>query len=51
MAYVAMMGHVYAMIITTELTAQVNQHFCYFIANSFEKCHSKFEVNVTFIHH
>ena len=27
MAYVAMMGHVYAMMTTMELTAQVNQHF------------------------
>ena len=35
MAYVAMMGHVYAMITTMDLTAQVNQ-FCYFIVNSFE---------------
>ena len=31
MASVAAMGHVYAMITTMELTAQVNQYFCYFI--------------------
>ena len=36
MAPVAMMGLVYAMITTMELTAQVNQYFCYFIVNSFE---------------
>ena len=40
MASVAAMGHVYAMITTMELTAQVNQHFKNFIVNSFEKCHS-----------
>ena len=33
MAPVAMMGHVYVMITTMELTAQVNQYFCYFIVN------------------
>ena len=50
MAPVAMRGHVYAMRTTMELTAQVNQYFCYFIGNSFENVillHSKFEVNVT----
>ena len=50
MVPVVMMGHVYAMITTTELTAQVNQYFCYSIVNSFENVillHSKFEVNVT----
>ena len=31
MASVAAMQHVYAMITTMELTAQVNQYFCYFI--------------------
>ena len=36
MVSVAAMGHVYAMITTMELTAQVNQYFCYFIVNSFE---------------
>ena len=36
MAPVAMMGHVYAMITTMELTAQVNQYFCYFIVNGFK---------------
>ena len=36
MASVAAMGHVFAMITTMELTAQVNQYFCYFIVNSFE---------------
>ena len=36
MAPVAKMGHVYAMITTMELTAQVNQYFCYFIVNGFE---------------
>ena len=36
MAYVAMMGHVYAMITTMELTAQVKQYFCYSIVSSFE---------------
>ena len=36
MAPVAMMGHVYAMITTMELTAQVNQYFCYFIVNIVE---------------
>ena len=35
MAPVATMGHVYAMITTMELTAQVNQ-LCYFIVNSLE---------------
>ena len=30
------MGHVYVMITTMELTAQVNQYFCYLIVNSFE---------------
>ena len=51
MASVAAMGHVFAMITTTELTAQVNQYFCYFIVNSFEnfiQLHSKFELSVTF---
>ena len=51
MAYVVMMGHVYAMITTMELTAQVNQYFCYFIVNSFENViliRSKFEFNATF---
>ena len=33
---VATMGHVYAMRTTMELTAQVNQYFCYLIENSFE---------------
>ena len=50
MAPVATMGLVYAMRTTMELTAQVNQLFCYIIVNSFEKdvlLHSKFEVNVT----
>ena len=49
MAPVATMGHVYAMITTMELTAQVNQ-FCYLIVNSFENIillDSKFEVKVT----
>ena len=45
------MGHVYAMRTTMELTAQVNQYFCYSIVNSFENfiliC-SKFEFNTTF---
>ena len=36
MVPVVMMGHVYAMITTMELTAQVYQYFCYFIMNSFE---------------
>ena len=36
MAPVAKMVHVYAMITTMELTAQVNQYFCYFIVNGFE---------------
>ena len=48
---VATMGHVYAMRTTMELTAQVNQYFCYFIVNSFENViliHSKFEFNATF---
>ena len=51
MASVAAMGHVYAMITTMELTAQVNQSFCYFFVNSFENViliRSKFEFNVTF---
>ena len=51
MASVAAMGHVYAMITTMELTAQVNQSFCYFFVNSFENViliHSKFEFNATF---
>ena len=36
MVPVVMMGHVYAMITTMELTAQVNQYFCYLIVNNFE---------------
>ena len=36
MAPVVTMGHVYVMITTMELTAQVNQCFCYLIVNSFE---------------
>ena len=36
MVPVVMMGRVYAMITTTELTAQVNQYFCYLIVNGFE---------------
>ena len=36
MVPVVMMGHVYAMITTMELTAQVNQYFCYFIVNIVE---------------
>ena len=50
MAPVVTMGHVYAMRTTMELTAQVNQYFCYFIVNRFEfviVLHSKLEVNVT----
>ena len=31
MASVAAMGHVYAMITTMELTAQVNQYFLFFL--------------------
>ena len=53
MASVAAMGHVYAMITTMELTAQVNQSFCYFFVNSFENViliHSKFEFNATFFY-
>ena len=52
MASVAAMGHVYAMITTMELTAQVNQSFPYFF-NSFENViliHSKFEFNATFFY-
>ena len=48
MALVATMGHVYAMITIMELTAQVNQYFCYFAVIG--KCYSttsKFEVSVT----
>ena len=50
MAPVAMMGHVYAMITTMGLTAQVNQYFYSFIVNRFEiviLLHSKLEVIVT----
>ena len=38
MAPVATMGHAYAVITTMrmELTAQVNQYFCYFIVNGFK---------------
>ena len=36
MAPVATMGHVYAMITTMGLTAQVNQYFYSFIMNRFE---------------
>ena len=36
MAPVVTMGHVYVMITTMELTAQVCQYFCYLIVNSFE---------------
>jgi hypothetical protein len=36
MAFVAAMGHVYAMITTMGLTAQVNQYFHSFIMNRFE---------------
>ena len=36
MAPVVTMGHVYAMTTIMELTAQVNQYFCYLIENSFE---------------
>ena len=53
MAPVAMRGHVYAMRTTMELTAQVNQYFCYFIANNFENViliHSKFEFNAIFFY-
>ena len=49
MAPVVMMGNVYAMRTTMDLTAQVNQIF-YSNVNSFEKfilLLSKFEVNVT----
>ena len=45
MVFVAAMGHVYAMITTMGLTAQVNQYFYSFIMNSFENViliHSKF---------
>ena len=48
MVLVATMGHVYAMITIMELTAQVNQYFCYFAVIG--KCYSttsKFEVSVT----
>ena len=48
MAPVVTMGHVYVMITTMELTAQVNQYFCYFAVIG--KCYSttsKFEVSVT----
>ena len=47
MAPVATMGHVYAMITTMGLTAQVNQYFYSFIVNRFEiviLLHSKLEV-------
>ena len=50
MASVAAMGHVYAMITTMELTAQVNQYFYSFIMNRFEiviLLHSKLAVIVT----
>ena len=49
MAFVAAMGHVYAMITTMGLTAQVNQYFYSFIVNRFEiviLLHSKLEVIV-----
>jgi hypothetical protein len=49
MAHVGLMGNVYAMITTMDLTAQVNQ-FCYFIVNSIENIillDSRFEVKVT----
>ena len=36
MVPVVMMGYVYAMITTMELTARVNQYFCYFIVNIVE---------------